>query len=246
MALGELWLAQPVRDATPASASHELAAPALLRLLQLASPALPIGAFAYSQGLEAAIELGSITDEASARAYLTGILADGMARLDLPILSRLYAAFVTNDERTAERWSERLPASRETAERRLEDQQLGRALSRLLAYQGIVEAAGWHKRASLTHAAMVALGGARFGVPEGALVLGFAFSWAENQVGALSRLVPLGQLAAQRVLSSVASAIPTAVELAASLPDTELGATLPGLALASAFHETQYTRLLKS
>jgi urease accessory protein len=83
-------------------------------------------------------------------------------------------------------------------------------------------------------------------VPRDALLLGYAFSWAENQVGALSRLVPLGQLAAQRVLAALGALVPAACELALTLPDSELGATLPALALASALHETQYTRLFKS
>ena len=244
MALGEATASQSF-GATPL-ASLELSPVSLMRLLQLASPALPIGAFAYSQGLETAVETGAIRDEATAREYLVGVLEGGIARLELPYLCRLYAAFVAGDGAAAERWSERLLASRESAERRLEDQQLGRALARLLADQGVVEGSAWHARPAVTHAAAFALGGARFGVPEAALVVAFAFSWLENQVGALSRLVPLGQLAAQRVLAAVAAVIPAAVELARALGDDELGGTLPGLALASAWHETQYTRLFKS
>lgn len=227
-------------------ASLELSASSLMRLLQLSSPALPIGAFAYSQGLETAVEMGAIRDEATARDYLAGVLEGGVARLELPYLSRLHAAFVAGDTPAAERWSERLLASRETAERRLEDQQLGRALARLLADQGVLEGAAWHAHPAVTHPAAFALGGARFDVPEAALLVAFAFSWLENQVGALSRLVPLGQLAAQRVLTAVAAVIPAAVERARALGDDELGGTLPGLALASAWHETQYTRLFKS
>jgi urease accessory protein len=239
--------APPGGEGAPRDASGiQLSAPGLLRLLQLTSPALPIGAFAYSQGLEAVVEQGAIADDATAAAYLTGVLHDGMARLDLPILARLCTAFVARDDTAAERWSTRLLASRETAERRLEDQHLGRALARLLADQGVTEAAAWRESPGVTHAALFALGGARLGVAPEAVLLGFAFSWAENQVGALSRLMPLGQLAAQRVLSALAVEIPRALELAMALLDDELGATLPGLALASALHETQYTRLFKS
>jgi urease accessory protein len=109
-----------------------------------------------------------------------------------------------------------------------------------------VPAAAWLERESVTQACLFALAAIRFELPPGSTLLGFAFSWAENQVGALSRLVPLGQLSAQRVLSTVGAAIPAAVEKSRALPDGALGATLPGLALASALHETQYTRLFKS
>ena len=246
-ALGERGDPAPRPLEPPAGdAAVSLAAPALLRLLQLASPALPIGAFAYSQGLETAVELGFIRDEASARDFLTGVLDDGLALLELPLLSRLHAAFLGHDDAAAERWSSFLVASRETAERREEERHLGRALARLLADQGVAEAAAWHGRESVTHVALFALAGVSFGVPAEALVPAYAFSWAENQVGALSRLVPLGQLAAQRVLAALGQLVPPACARAALLDDTEIGSTLPGLALASALHETQYTRLFKS
>jgi urease accessory protein len=234
-------------DATePGAAAAAIATPALLRLLQLASPALPVGAFAYSQGLEAAVELGFVRDEASVREFLGGVLADGLGRLELPLLLRFYAAFAGRDEDEAVRWSEFLLASRETRERREEEQHLGRALARLLADQGIVEAAAWRERECVTHLGLFALAGARFGVPSAALVPAYAFAWAENQVGALSRLVPLGQLAAQRVLVALAELVPALCRRAEALGDADLGSTLPGLALASALHETQYTRLFKS
>lgn len=228
------------------SAFDALAAPALLRLLQLTSPALPIGGFAFSQGLEAAQELGFLPDEASARSWLIGTLGGGMAHVDLPVLKRLHGAFLSGDRAAASEWSTFLLASRESAERRLEDQQVGRALSRLLVDQGVPGANSWLRQENVTHACLFALAAAYFQVPERASLLGFAFSWAENQVGALSRLMPLGQLAAQRVLAAVSGAVPTAVECARALADDELGSTLPGLAIASALHETQYTRLFKS
>jgi len=244
MPLGEAPAPSACCSAPPRSL--ELSAASLIRLLQLASPALPVGAFAYSQGLETAVETGAIRDEATARDYLLGVLDGGITYVELPYLRRLHAAFVAGDTLAAERWSERVLASRETAERRHEDQQLGRALARLLADQGIAEGAAWHAHPAVTHPAAFALGGARFDVPEAALLVAFAFSWLENQVGALSRLVPLGQLAAQRVLAAVGGAISGAVARAEALADDELGGTLPGLSLASAWHETQYTRLFKS
>lgn len=219
---------------------------ALLRLLQLTSPALPVGAFAFSQGLETAVELGFTRDERAAAEWLAGILEDGMARLDLPVLLRLYRAWERDDRARVERWSSYLVASRESRERRLEDSQQGRALARLLADQGVAPAEPWATREDAPFACLFALGARSFAVPERATLYGFAFGWAENQVGALSRLVPLGQLAAQRVLCGVTRGIPRAVSLAEGLCDSKLGSCLPGLAIAGALHETQYTRLFKS
>jgi urease accessory protein len=216
----------------------------LVRLLQLSSPVLPIGAFAFSQGLETAVSLGWIHDEASARDWLEGALDEGLARLDLPVLARLYRGHVACDDTSLRHWSEYLLASRESLERRLEDEQLGRALARLLADRGIPSPSTDEE--ARPHAALFALAAVNFGIPQRETLLGFAFSWAESQVGALSRLVPLGQLAAQRVLTAIGSTIPDAVTRALLLSDTELGSCMPGLALASALHETQYCRLFKS
>ncbi|HEY3494586.1 MAG TPA: urease accessory UreF family protein [Polyangiaceae bacterium] len=231
---------------TPADPGDRLAPAELIRLLQFASPTLPIGAFAFSQGLEAAVELGFVRDEPGALDWLLGTLAGGLVHLDLPVLERIHAAWLAHDEAAVERWSEFLLASRESAERREEERHLGRALARLLVDQGVPRAAPWLGRESVTHACVFALAATHFGIPSNAALLGFAFSWAENQVGALSRLVPLGQLAAQRVLAAVGAAIPAAVERARTLPDSALGAGLPGVALACALHESQYTRLFKS
>lgn len=219
---------------------------ALLRLLQLASPAFPIGAFAFSQGLETAVELGWVRDEATAAEWLLGSLEDGLGKLELPLVARFHAAFLAKDAGAVGRWSALLLAMRETRERRSEEAQLGRAMARLLADQGVAGAAAWVESDVVTHVGMFSLGAASFGVSTPATLLGFAFAWAEAQVSAASRLVPLGQLASQRVLSAAARRIPGVVELARTVQDAAVGATLPGLALASALHETQYTRLFKS
>jgi urease accessory protein len=218
----------------------------LLRLMQLVSPALPIGGFAFSQGLESAVTLGHITDEASAERWLRGTLTFGHEKLDLPLLSRLYEAFSVRDEREVERLCRYLLASREGEERELEDVHVGRALARLLSDQGIKRAEPYRSSDEVTHAAMFALAAVTFEIPKRAALLGFGFSWLENQVGALSRLVPLGQFAAQRVLARIARELPHSVDNALALPDSEIGACLPGVALASALHEVAYCRLFKS
>jgi urease accessory protein len=143
-------------------------------------------------------------------------------------------------------WTAFLVASRPSAELQLEERHLGGALARVLAGLGLREATAWIARADVTYAAMFALAARRWDVPRVAAAHGFAFAWAEAQVSAAVRLVPLGQSAGQRIIAAAAAAIPAAVALALTLPDDELGAVAPRLALASAWHETQYSRLFRS
>jgi urease accessory protein len=218
----------------------------LVRLLQLVSPALPIGAFAYSQGLEQAISVGWVADEAATQAWVLGMLASGFGTLDLPLLFRFMTAWRAGDAAPIDRWSAWLCASRGTREARAEDRQLGVAFARVLLALGIADAAPWAVRDDASHAAMFALAAARFAVPPHAAAVGYAFAWAETLVGAAVRLVPLGQTAGQRVLAAAGDCIPAAVERAAGLPDDQLAATAPGQAVLSARHETLYSRLFRS
>ena len=82
--------AHRIHTADPPAAERPASdAPQLLRLLHLASPALPIGAFHFSQGLEYAVECGWVKDEASALDWIDGIASASLATLDLPVLDRL-------------------------------------------------------------------------------------------------------------------------------------------------------------
>jgi urease accessory protein len=218
----------------------------MLRLLHLASPGLPIGAFAYSQGLEAAVAAGRVADEPGARDWILGLLGASFARLDLPVLARLHRAWGAEDEEGAGWWSAFLLASRPASELRAEDRHLGTALGRVLDGWGIAEAGRWARRPDVTYAAMFALGAVRGGAPLAAALAAFAFAWAEAQTSAAVRLVPLGQTAGQRILAAASRDIPRALDLALGLPDAEIGAGAPGQALLSAHHETQYSRLFRS
>lgn len=231
--------AEPVAAATAAKLP-------LLRLLQLASPALPIGAFAYSQGLEQAVALAWVTDEASARDWILGLLASTLARLDLPVLVRLYRAFQADDAPAARRWTELLFACRGSAELQSEDRHLGTALARVLDGLGVDGARAWTGEATVCHATMFALAAVRWDIGVADAAAGYAFAWTEAQVGAASRLCPLGQQAAQRVLSQALPTIDDSVELALRLGDQDLGATAPAQVIASALHETLYSRLCRS
>jgi urease accessory protein len=225
-------------------------APALLRLLHLCSPTLPIGAFAYSQGLEGAVTAGWVSDEDAAAAWITGQIGAQLATLDLPLLLRFYEAWGPGpgeaDALTLDAWSAFLAASRPTAELQTEDRHLGGALARVLEGLDLPEARGWMGRSDVSHAALFALAARRWNVPLAAAAHGFAFAWAEAQTSAAVRLVPLGQSAGQRILVAAAAVIPAAVARALTLPDEELGASAPRLAIASARHETQYSRLFRS
>ncbi len=218
----------------------------MLRLLQLTSPALPIGAFAYSQGVEQANLLGWVKDEASAAAWLTGIATQVLPRLDVPLLGKLYSAWARGDEQEVRALSQFLHACRESAELSAEDRHLGASLARVLEGLGVTQAKPWVADPDATFAAMFALAAVHFEIPRRSAALGFLFSWLENQVAAASRLIPIGQLAAQRVLSSVMAELPAAVTRGLELPEAELGFLAPGLAVASALHETMYSRLFRS
>ena len=233
-------------NAVPTTDVVPVAGVALTRLLQLVSPALPIGAFAYSQGLEQAVASGWVTDEESAASWLLGLLQRGLATLDLPVLERLLDAWRTDNRARVDAWSAWLAACRPTRETRAEERQLGSALARALGAIGVRDAKDWEGCAHVTQAAMFALGAARFAIPTSAAMAGYAFAWAEATTSAAVRLVPLGQSAGQRLLAAAGDAIPEAVERARDLADDEIASTTPGQAMASALHEALYSRLFRS
>lgn len=219
---------------------------ALLRLLQLCSPALPIGAFAYSQALEPAVAAGWVRDEATAADWIGGLLLGSLATLDLPILARLHAAWQNDDAPAVGEWNALLAAARSSSELQAEDRHLGAALARVLSGLGLTDAAAWTARGDATYATLFALGACRWAIPAATALTAYAFVWCESQVSAAVRLVPLGQSAGQRVLSLLGAAIPGAVSHARTVGDDDIGAAAPSQAIASALHETQYSRLFRS
>jgi urease accessory protein len=216
-----------------------------LGLLRLVSPALPVGAFSYSRGLEGAVAAGWVHDEASVEAWILGVLEHAVAPLEGAVLCRLHRAFVLEDGAEVARWTAFLRASRESAELLLEDAHMGRALARLL--QSLGHYPSWlDPAAQHGYAAMFALAAVRWEVPEHDALSGFLWSVAEGQVGAAMRLLPLGQTAGQRILSHALPIIERCASSAAALDDEAIGNFSSGLALASAWHETQYSRLFRS
>ena len=218
---------------------------ALLGLMQLVSPALPIGAFAWSQGLESAFDLGWVKTEADLSEWLEGVLEDGLSRCELPLLARLQTAWATEDAQAIAQWNTWLQATRETAELSDEDTRLGAALVTLLRNLGLLPDANLipSQPGYITMFAWVAH---YRQVPQRQALIGFAWAWLENQLSVACKALPLGHNAAQRITEHMRPLLVTAVEVALQREDEELGPILPGLALGSALHETQYSRLFRS
>lgn len=203
----------------------------LARLLQLASPTLPVGAYSYSQGLEAAIEAGVVKDAASAEAWIADVLEFSMAGLEAPVLWRLMHGEALN---------ELFVASRETAELRAETLQMGHSLKKLIEELGLASVPVEEP----AFPTAFALAARHWQIEPRAALVAYLWSWLENQVMAAVKAVPLGQTAGQRILLSLGSRLEEIAERAATVD--ELRNFAPGLAVLSARHETQYSRLFRS
>jgi urease accessory protein len=236
---------------TPAAAAAGAGLLPLVRLLQLASPALPVGAYTYSQGLEWAVDSGAVKGEADALMWIGDLLEWNLARFEAPLVARQLEAWAAGDDAELARLNDDFLASRETAELRAETLQMGWSLAKLLAeLDAFAALPGWRARllAIDTPAFPTAWSAAAAAwqlVPEPALAA-YLWAWTENQVMAAVKAVPLGQSAGQRLLATLGERIPRLAALAASLPEARWSNYTPGLALASSRHETQYTRLFRS
>jgi urease accessory protein len=216
----------------------------LLHLLQFASPALPIGGYSYSQGLEAAIDEGSVHDAMSAHAWLVRYLDEVMARWDGPLLWRLMKAFEARDVAAVAEWSACFLASRDTAELRAETVQMGYSLTRLIAELGVADVGPLGDEVSLPAAYACAVDA--LDIPHEDALLAMLFSWVENQVLVCVKSVPLGQVAGQRLLLSLRPEIERAAATSQALSDAELSNWAPGLSMLSMRHEVQHGRLYRS
>ncbi|MCS6815643.1 MAG: urease accessory protein UreF [Cyanobacteria bacterium] len=227
----------------------------LLSLLQLASPALPIGAFSYSEGVETLVHWGYLTTADALTDWLTTELRYGTVQIDGAVLGRVHQAIARHDLTTVQRWNCWLSALRETEELRLQQWQMGRALLRLvqevnlssdpstqLAINQLVTCCGAECNAA------VAFGIAAYAwrIDIEPTLLGYLHSWAANLVSAGVRLIPLGQTAGQQILLDLQPAIAAACDRCLTLADDDLYSCSWGLSLASMNHEVQYSRLFRS
>lgn len=219
--------------------------PGLLQLIWLASPALPVGGFSYSEGLEAAVEWAGISTEARATGWIADQLHLSLSRCDLPVLLQAVAAARTGDGERLKQLDAWVRQTRETSEFRLQTEQMGRSMAdwlRGLHADDAVLFAGWQP----SYPVAFAVAAARTPASADDIAAAFCFGWAENMVQTAIKSVPLGQSAGQRMLARLADEIPQALAHAAALDDDGRQALSPMLAILSARHETQYSRLFRS
>ena len=216
--------------------------------MQLASPALPVGGFSYSEGMEAAVEHGLVTDEHSAQTWLIDQLHLVQARSELPVIAQAMRAWRTHDQAALQQLSDWVIQTRETFEMRLQSEQMGRSLLIWLRNHQATDQADMDLCDSLppTWLLVFALALNTHAVDTREGLLTCAFGWAENMVQAAIKSVPLGQLSGQRMLAALSAEIPFAVEHALSIPNNQQQSFTPRLAILSARHETQYSRLFRS
>lgn len=221
----------------------------LARLLQLASPALPVGAYSYSQGLEAAVESSIVRDAGGAQRWIADVLEFSIACMEAPAFFRLARAWADAGDAAVAHWNARFLASREAAELRAETVQMGYSLRRLLIDIGVIDAAALSRLEALSEPAfptVFAFAVAQWQIAPREALVAYLWSWLENQVMAALKAVPLGQTDGQRMLFALGATLPAIAEAAESVEDEAIGSFAPGFALACSRHETQYSRLFRS
>lgn len=222
---------------------------ALSRLLQLTSPMLPVGAYSYSQGLEWAIECGNVTDAETATVWIQDALTVYQTHFELPLLYRLYEAWLQHDMVAVQTWDTFYQAGRDTAEALAETRQMGYSLCRLMndldAFSNtfINQVNALDKPAFSTVYAGIA---AQWSIDADSVLHGFAWGWLENQVSAAMKAVPLGQVAGQKILLKLGGILPAIVAKAMQLETDQISNFNPLYTIAGCQHETQYSRLFRS
>ena len=232
----------------PDQTTPALPAASLLQLIWLASPALPVGGFSYSEVLEAAVDRAGVATESIASNWLADQLHLTLARGDLTVIAQAIPAWRTGDLPRIQQLNDWVLQTRESSEMRLQAEQMGRSLLDWLRnHDGAnpvhIEACA---RMQPTYPVAFSLAASQLDAGVRDCLLAYAFGWAENMVQAALKSVPLGQSAGQRILARLSRDIPAAVESAMRLPDEERQAFTPMLAILSAQHEIQYSRLFRS
>ncbi|MGB3692605.1 MAG: urease accessory protein UreF [Spirulinaceae cyanobacterium] len=227
----------------------------VLRLLQLASSALPVGTYNYSEGLEYLVGKGAISTPESLESWLRQELAFGVIRLETAVMLRSYNCLVARDLCQLNYWNKWLSASKESVELREQSWQMGSTLMRLLGdipianqdenlptWQQVIS--GLNKPHNYGIAFGIGVAYWQISIEEA--ILGYLQSWATNLIGVGVKLIPLGQTTGQQLLFKLDSQISATAQEIIALKDEDLCSCGWGLSLASMAHETQYTRLFRS
>jgi urease accessory protein len=227
----------------------KMSSASLSRLLQLASPMLPVGAYSYSQGLEWAIESADVKDIDSSKQWIGDVLSIYFASFELPVLLRLYKAWQQMDGPQIQYWDEYYQAGRDSSEALAETRQMAYSLLRLQR-----DLATWPPQIVLLSGTLqqpafptiYSVSALCWEISLSDMLHAYAWSFLENQVSAIMKAVPLGQVAGQRILSDLAMTLPNLVDKAMQLPDDDIHNFCPALSIAGCRHETQYSRLFRS
>jgi len=220
----------------------------LLHLLQLASPALPVGAYSYSEGLEALVEVGKVTSQETLAQWLTQELRWGAVRLEATVMIRSYEDVHNQDFKAVIRWNNWLTAARETEELRQQSLQMGRSLLKLLLdlHPELIAVYEPLQKEGCNFAIAYAIAAAHYQLDSQAALLAYLYSWIANLVSAGVKLIPLGQTAGQQLLLTMQPALKRSAEVIFTLQPDDLSSCSWGLSLASMAHECQYSRLFRS
>lgn len=219
---------------------------AMIRLLHLASPTLPVGAYTYSQGLEWAVESGAIHNEASAGQWIGDCLVHSLASFEAVYLAHMLAAWRKPDIARLSELDAEFIASRETAELRAETLQMGHSLTKLLRDLPDMPDSALRELSHPSFPLAWSCAAAHWQIETEDAVAAYLWAWLENQVMAALKAVPLGQTAGQRLLLTLGKRLPELARQAAATPLTQARNFLPAFALACSLHETQYTRIFRS
>jgi urease accessory protein len=244
--------AQPLGAALKSTSTPTANDASMLRLLQLSSATLPVGGYAFSHGLEWALEAEWLSTSEDVIEWLSVQLTESVATLDLPILHRQCLALDQQDIPALIQWNDTVLACRESYELRLTDTALADAMIRLL--QGLSIESDLLKTLNeqcakphnISYVTAFAIAATHWRISPHYAALGYAWAWLENQVAAATKLTLFGQLSAQKAIDALMPVVEQAVSRSLLISDDAIGTSLPGLAMASSHHETQYSRLFRS